>query len=150
MKADKEEGRVAPALQEAATAKQQARGNDNASGGQDVDRALAEIRRWETAARLVADDPALSIKAKCKALLEMMARARRSELAGFLEVATWRGCAHLFEEDVRVPTDTIGAIRRLLRQGHSNCPTCRRALPDHDVLDYWRQLGHGAMTRRSA
>ena len=115
-----------------------------------TERALAEIRRWETAARFVADDPALSIRQKCAALLEMMARARRSEFAAFLEAATWKGCRHLFEEDVRVPTDTIGAIRRLLRAGHSSCPTCRRPLPDHGELDYWRELGHEAMKRRSA
>jgi hypothetical protein len=111
-------------------------------GGRDVDEVLAEIRRWETAARLVADDPALSLKKKCSALLEMMAKARRSELAAFLETAVWRGCRHLFEEDVRIPSGTIDAIRRLIRKGHSDCPTCRRPLPDHDVLDYWRELTH--------
>jgi hypothetical protein len=68
-----------------------------------VDLALAEIRRWETAARFVADDPGLTIHQRCKALLEMMAKARRSELAAFLETAVWRGCRHLFEDDERVP-----------------------------------------------
>ena len=119
-------------------------------GSDSVDQALSEIRRWERAARLVADDPAFPLKRKCFALLEMMARARRSELAAFLEVATWKGCRHLFEEDVRVPTDTIGAIRRLLRQGHDSCPTCRRPLPDHDVLDHWRRLTHDSILRRPA
>ncbi len=116
----------------------------------DVDRALAEIRRWERAARLVADDPALSLKRKCLALLEMMSRARRSELAAFLELSVWKGCKHLFEEDVPTPTDTIGAIRALLRQGHSDCPTCRRPLPDHDELDRWRRLTHDSILRRPA
>jgi hypothetical protein len=107
-----------------------------------VDQALAEIRRWERASRLIADDPALSLKRKCFALLEMMARARRSELAAFLEVATWKGCRHLFGEEVRLPTATIRAIRALLRRGLDTCPTCRRPLPDHDVLDFWRELVH--------
>ena len=108
----------------------------------DIDEALAQIRRWETSARLVADDPGLTIRAKCKALLEMMARARRSELAAFLETAVWRGCRHLFEEDLRVPTDLIEANRRLRRHGHVACPECRRPLPDHDELDRWRELTH--------
>ena len=107
-----------------------------------VEHALAEIRRWEKAARLVADDPGLSIRQKCAALLDMMAKARRSDLAGFLERAIWRGCRLLFEEEVRVPTDTIGACRALLRRGLTDCPTCRRPLPDHDQLDYWRELTH--------
>lgn len=107
-----------------------------------VEESLAQIRRWETATRLVADDPALTLRQKCKALLEMMAKARRSDLAAFLETAVWRGCRHLFEEDLRVPTDLIEATRRLLRQGHSTCPSCRRPLPDHDQLDYWRELTH--------
>jgi hypothetical protein len=106
------------------------------------DQALAEIKRWERAARLVADDPALTLKRKCFALLEMMARARRSELAAFLELAVWKGCRHLFEEEPRIPADTIGAIRALLRRGLDACPTCRRPLPDHSTLDYWRELTH--------
>jgi hypothetical protein len=114
----------------------------------DVDAALAEIRRWETAARLVADDPDLTVRAKCRALLEMAFKARRSENGPFLETAIWRGSRHFFEGDRKVPTDTIGAIRRLLRQGRSDCPMCRRPLPDHDELDYWRELTHEAMTRR--
>ena len=72
----------------------------------------------------------------------MMARARRSDLAAFLETAVWKGCRHLFEEEVRLPTNTIDTIRRLLREGDSDCPRCRRPLPDHDQLDYWRELTH--------
>jgi hypothetical protein len=139
MTSETAEGRVThPASQETATTSS----HRIAEGADSVDHALAEIRRWERAARLVADDPTLSLRQKCFALLEMMAKARRSELAAFFETAVWRGCRHLFEEDVRVPTNTIDAIRRLLRQGLDSCPTCRRPLPDHDVLDYWRELGH--------
>jgi hypothetical protein len=108
----------------------------------DVDAALAEIRRWETASRLVADDPALSIRQKCAALLDMAFHARRSELAGFLELAIWRGCRHLFEEERDVPRDVIEANRRLLHRGLDRCPSCRRPLPDHDELDRWRALRH--------
>jgi hypothetical protein len=108
----------------------------------ETDRALSEIRRWERAARLVADDPALTLKRKCFGLLEMMACARRSELAGFLETAVWRGSRHLFDEGPRDTADVIDATRRLRRQGHHACPTCRRPLPDHDELDYWRELQH--------
>lgn len=110
--------------------------------GDDAERALAELRRWETSARLVADDPALSLKQKCLALIEMAFRARRSDMAKFLETAIWRGARHLFEEEPRLPTDTVDAIRRLLRRGHDTCPACRRPLPDHDELDYWRRFGH--------
>jgi hypothetical protein len=117
----------------------------------EAERALAEIRRWENSARLIADDPGMTLKAKCLALLDMMARARRSEFAAFLERAVWKGCAHLFEEEPRLPSDTIGAIRALLRRGHEACPTCLRPLPDYSTLDYWRRLTHEAMTeRRSA
>jgi hypothetical protein len=115
-----------------------------------VDEALAEIRRWERAARLVADDRALSIRQKCKALLEMMAKARRSENAAFLETAIWRGCRHFFEGDEQVPHDVIDANRRLIRAGHDRCPECRRPLPSTADLDRWRELGHEAMTRRPA
>lgn len=48
-----------------------------------VDEILAEVRRWERAARIVADDGALSIRQKCKALLERAFRARKSENAAF-------------------------------------------------------------------
>jgi hypothetical protein len=108
----------------------------------DTKRALAEIRRWERAARLVADDRALSIRQKCKALLEMAFRARRSENAAFLETAIWRGCRHFFEGDRQVPRDTIEANRRLIRRGLDCCPECRRPLPSTAELDRWRELGH--------
>lgn len=108
----------------------------------DIDAALAEIRRWERAARIVADDDALSIRQKCKALLEMMAKARKSENAAFLETAIWRGCRHLFEGDREVPRDVIEANRRLIRHGHDRCPQCRRPLPSTADLDRWRELGH--------
>jgi hypothetical protein len=108
----------------------------------DTERALAEIRRWERAARLVADDPAFSIRQKCKALLEMMGRARRSELAAFLETAIWRGSRHFFEGDRQVPRDVIEANRRLIRRGLDRCPECRRPLPSTADLDRWRELGH--------
>jgi hypothetical protein len=108
----------------------------------DVDAVLAEIRRWETASRLVADDPELSIRGKCRALLEMMAKARRSENPAFLETAIWRGCRHFFEGDRYVPTDVIQANRRLIRRGLNRCPECRRPLPSTADLDRWRELGH--------
>jgi hypothetical protein len=107
-----------------------------------VDEVLAEIRRWERAARLVADDRALSIRARCKALLDMAFRARRSENAAFLETAIWRGCRHLFEGDRQVPRDVIEANRRLIRRGHDRCPECRRPLSSTADLDRWRELGH--------
>ena len=91
---------------------------------------------------MVADDRALPIRHKCKALLEMMAKARRSENAAFLETAIWRGCRHFFEGDEQVPRDVIEANRRLIRRGHSICPECRRPLPSTADLDRWRELGH--------
>jgi hypothetical protein len=113
-----------------------------AQGPDSADEALAEIRRFESAARTIADDRALPIRQKCKALLEMMAKARRSENAAFLETAIWRGCHHFFEGDEQVPRDVIEANRRLVRRGHDRCPECRRPLPSVADLDRWRQLGH--------
>lgn len=107
-----------------------------------VEESLAEIRRWSRAARLVADNPALTIRAKCKALIDMSFRARRTEIPAFLEAAIWKGCRHLFEEELEVPADVLGAIRRLRHQGHDRCPECRRHLPDHEELDRWRELTH--------
>lgn len=108
----------------------------------DSERALAEIRRFGRAARLVADDPKLDRKQKCFALLNMMTGARRSELAAFLEPAIWNAAAHLFDQGPRDARNVIDAIRRLLRAGKDRCPTCLRPLPDHDELDWWRELSH--------
>lgn len=108
----------------------------------DVDAVLAEIRRWERAARMVADDEHLSVKARCKALLDLMANARRREGAVFLETAIWRGCRHFFEGDKQVPRDVIEANRRLIRRGYDHCPECMRPLPSPGDLDRWRELGH--------
>jgi hypothetical protein len=107
-----------------------------------VDKMLADIRRWEQAARLIADDEHLSVEARCAALLDLMGRARKREGAAFLEVAIWRGCRHFFEEKRAVPRDTINALRRLRHRGLSSCPTCRRDVPDHDELDRWVALRH--------
>jgi hypothetical protein len=115
-----------------------------------VDGLLETVRRFESAARVVADDEALSIKARCKALLELMANARRRDGAAFLETAIWRGCRHFFEGDQQVPRDVIEANRRLIRRGHDRCPQCRRPLPSPVDLDRWRELGHGTHHRRSA
>ena len=65
---------------ERAAAKRTQREDNPGGGGQDVENALAEIRRWERASRIVADDTALSRNRKCFALRDMMARARRTEL----------------------------------------------------------------------
>jgi hypothetical protein len=63
-----------------------------------------------------------------------------SEVQG--ETTIWRGCRHLFEEEVCVAHDVIDACRGLLRAGHVACPSCRRPLPSHEDMDYWRRLGH--------
>jgi hypothetical protein len=105
----------------------------------EAERALGEIRHWERTSRLIANDSEFTLKHKCVALLQMMARARKSELGSFLELAIWRGAGHLFEpEPPTVPADMIGAIRRLRNMGHDACPECRRHLPSHDDLDHWR------------
>ena len=117
----------------------------------DVERMLATIRRFESAARTVADDDVLTVKAHCKALLDLMARARARDGAAFLERAVWKGCAHFLEGDARVPKTIIEANRRLIRQGHDRCPECLRPLPSLDDLHRWRRLGHEMhTTRRSA
>jgi hypothetical protein len=103
---------------------------------------LADIRRFESAARTIADDDAMSIKARCKALLDLMASARKHDGAAFLEVAIWRAVRHFFEGDQRVPRDAISANHRLIRAGHQRCPECRRPLPSRADLDRWRELGH--------
>ena len=113
----------------------------------DVERMLATIRRFESAARTIADDDHLTIKARCKALLDLMASARKRDGAAFLECAVWRGCRHFFEGDEQVPRDLIEANRRLLRQGHTACPECRRPLPSTADLTHWRELGHQTIRR---
>lgn len=116
----------------------------------DVEHMLAEIRRFESAARTIADDGKLTVKARCKALLDLMARARAHDGAAFLERAVWKGCAHFFDDDDRVPRDLLEANHRLIRKGHSACPECLRPLPSTDDLHRWRRLGHETHTRRSA
>jgi hypothetical protein len=146
---EKAEGPAADRTPRTATTTNQA-ASIISSAADSVDEMLATIRRFENAARVIADDKHLTIKARCAALLDLMARARKREGAAFLELAIWRGCAHLFEEEVHVPVDPIGAIRLLRRQGLESCPSCRRPLPDHDQLDYWRRLTHDSILRRPA
>jgi hypothetical protein len=107
-----------------------------------VDEILARVRQYESAARSIVDDETLSIRARCKALLELSQRGRHEELPAFIEAGIWRGCRHFFEADVEVPRDLIEANRRLIRQGHWACPECRRPLPSVADLDRWRALGH--------
>jgi hypothetical protein len=107
-----------------------------------VDEVLARVRRYEAAARGVADDETLPVKARCRALLELSHRGRHEELPAFVEAGSWRGCRGFREGDKRVPRDVIEANRRLLRRGHVDCPTCRRPLPSSADLDRWRALGH--------
>jgi hypothetical protein len=100
---------------------------------------LATIRRFESAARTIADDKALTVKARCKALLDLMARARARDGAAFLEAAVWKGGAHFFEGDAQVPKTIIEANHHLIRQGHDRCPECLRPLPSIDDLHRWRR-----------
>ena len=117
----------------------------------DVEQMLATIRRFESAARTIADDDALTVKARCKAMLALIARARARDGAAFLERAVWKGCAHFFDDDDEVPKTIIEANHRLIRQGHDRCPECLRPLPSIDDLHRWRRLGHEMhTTRRSA
>lgn len=115
-----------------------------------VDGLLACVRRYEFAARAIADDESLSIKARCKALLELSQRGRHEELPAFIEAGIWRGCRAFFEGDERVPRDVIAANHRLIRRGHDRCPECRRPLPSVADLDRWRELGHETHHRRTA
>jgi hypothetical protein len=107
-----------------------------------VDEILANVRRFEFAARAIADDKTLSVKARCRALIQLMAKARRGDAAAFLETAVWRGCRHFFEGDGEVPRDIIEANHRLIRRGHDRCPECRRPLPSVADLRRWRELRH--------
>jgi hypothetical protein len=109
---------------------------------ENVEQMLEIIRRFESTARTIADDDVLTVKARCRALLDLMARARRRDGAAFLEVAIWRGCRHFFEPDPGAPRDAAAAGYRLLRQGHDRCPECRRPLPSRTELDHWRELAH--------
>ena len=130
-----------------APARQQSRTNRGSTRARsdrdtDVEEMLATIRRFESTARTIADDEHLTVKGRCRALLDLMARARHREGAAFLELAVWKGSRHFFEGDKKVPRDIIEANRRLLRAGHSDCPSCRRPLPSPDDLDRWRRIGH--------
>jgi hypothetical protein len=108
----------------------------------DVDEVLARVRQYESAARVIADDETLSIKARCRALLELSQRSRHEELPAFIEAGIWRGCRHFFEGARQVPHDVIAANYRLIRRGLRACPECRRPLPTPDDLRRWRELGH--------
>lgn len=107
-----------------------------------VEEILARVRRYEFAARVIADDESLSIKARCRALIELSQRGRHEEVPAFIEAGIWRGCRHFFESDERVPRDVIEANHRLIRRGHDRCPECRRPLPSTADLNRWRELGH--------
>jgi hypothetical protein len=137
MTPEKAEGPAADRTPRAATTTNQAP-TSITRDADSVDELLATVRRFESAARVIADDDALTIKARCRALLDLMARARKRDGAALLETAIWRGCRHFFEGDERVPRDVIDANHRLIRQGHDRCPECRRPLPDLSTLDYWR------------
>ncbi len=116
-----------------------------------TDELLEIVRRYRLAARLVADDPSLSMIAKCRALLELQRRARReTHLPHFAELSVWGGARHLWEKPATVPRDEIAALRRLLRKGLNRCPECRRRLPDHEELDSWELLEIRAMGSRTA
>jgi hypothetical protein len=108
----------------------------------DVDQILAQVRRYEFAARAIAENENLTIKARCKALLELSQRGRHEAAPAFIEAGLWRGCRAFFEGDERVPRDVIEANRLLIRHGHDTCPECRRPLPSVADLDRWREFGH--------
>jgi hypothetical protein len=135
---------------EATTTTQSARRDSNPTSGHEVAQILAMVRRFESAARVLADDEGLSVRARCNGLLELMANARRRDGAAFFERAVWRGCRHLFEGDEQVPHDLIEANHRLIRRGHDRCPECLRSLPSHDDLRRWRKLGHVSLLGSSA
>jgi hypothetical protein len=83
----------------------------------DVDEALASIGRLQTSARLIADDDTMTRRQKCKALLEMMTRARREQLGAFNSVAIWKGCGHLFDGEPHDTSEIVRAIRTLRAAG---------------------------------
>jgi hypothetical protein len=109
-------------------------------GPTEIDELLEVVRNFELAARKIADDPTLSVRSKCLALLELRRRARlETGLPAFAEISVWRGSKHLFSEPA-VPRDLLERLRSLLRRGLSSCPTCLRDIPSHDELDRWREL----------
>jgi hypothetical protein len=107
-----------------------------------AEEALALVRKYESAARTIADDESLSVRARCTALLELSRRGRREEAPGLIESGIWRGSRAFLEGDRGIPRDVTEACRRLLRQGRTDCPTCRRPLPSAADLDRWRELSH--------
>jgi hypothetical protein len=110
---------------------------------------LRTLGFYRTAAREIADGDA-PLKSKYTALRELHRQASREALPAFAEAAVWGAARHLFEPDRGVPKRIIDAIRRLLRQGHSDCPSCRRPLPTHAEVDRWEALGSEAILRRPA
>lgn len=64
--------------------------------------ALATVRRYESAARTIADDESLSVRARCVALLELSRRGRREEAPGLIESGIWRGARAFLEGDDHV------------------------------------------------
>lgn len=118
----------------------------------EVEDLLASAREFQGAARRVADDQTLSVKARCLALLDLGRRARRETPGGFAASAVWGGARHFLAED-GLPAGgdgTVNAIRRLRYDGHSDCPSCKRPLPDHEELDGWNRLRHASYYRGPA
>jgi hypothetical protein len=113
----------------------------------DVDEMLDILKRYQVAARQIADSDQ-PLKAKCLALLELNRQARQEALPAFAEAATWGAARHLFEENEGLPQDLVGALRGLRRRGLDACPTCLRHLPDHAELDRWQALTREAIARR--
>jgi hypothetical protein len=111
----------------------------------EVDRLLAEIRRYQEASGAIVQDETLSFRGKCAALVELGRRARREQLvpAGFAEAAIWGWARTILQPDAGFPGDKVqAAIRRLRARGLVRCDSCERELPDERTLDRWTLLRH--------
>lgn len=105
---------------------------------------LATVAEYRAAARRAvhADRP---LRAKCLALLDLAASARRepdSVVRDWSAQAVWREAAPLLTGR---PASLAGdayerAARKLRAEGYVTCPTCHSSLPDEDTLDRQRLM----------
>lgn len=105
---------------------------------------LVNVAEYRAAARRAvhADRP---VRAKCLALLDLAASARReseSVVRDWIEQAIWREAAPFLTGRPASPAGDAyeRAARKLRAEGYVMCPTCHSSLPDEETLDRQRLM----------
>lgn len=119
---------------------------------------IEEVRSFQRTARRLVRDPRLSVIQACVALVRLAAEARqKAELPELALGAIWGEAGSFVQTGERpmdreaileamATTDPVDlALRRLLRDGYAECPTCLRHLPDERAIDYQQQLARRSL-----